>query len=69
MDLNKFTEKAQQAVLASQQLAESQHHSQINVEHLLISLLRQEDGIAPQILRKLGADVNEIARQVESELS
>jgi ATP-dependent Clp protease ATP-binding subunit ClpA len=40
MNLNKFTEKAQEAILASQQLAESHHHSQMNVEHLLIALSR-----------------------------
>ena len=69
MDLNRLTEKAQQAVMGSQQLAESHHHSQIDVEHLLLSLLGQEDGVAPQILRKLGANVQQMVGEVESTLS
>lgn len=69
MNLNRFTEKAQEAVLASQQFAESQHHSQIDVEHLLWALLDQEDGVVPQILGKLGLNVELIKKQLETELS
>ena len=40
--------------------AKSQHQSQIDVEHSLLSLLAQEDGVAPHVLRKLGTDVDGI---------
>ncbi|MFA4837262.1 MAG: ATP-dependent chaperone ClpB, partial [Dehalococcoidia bacterium] len=69
MNLNKFTEKAQEAVLNSQKLAEEQHHSQMDVEHLLMALLNQSDGVAPQILGKLNIDIDELKRQLEAELA
>ena len=69
MNLNKFTEKAQEAILASQQLAESQHHSQMDVEHLLLALISQEDGVVPQITRKMGIDPTILKQQLEAGLS
>ena len=69
MNLNKCTERAQEAVLASKQLAEDRHHSQIDVEHLLMGLLKQENGVVPQMLQKLGIDVRNITAQLETELS
>ena len=45
MNLNKFTEKAQEALLESQNLAQSLGHQSIEPEHLLLSLIRQIDGM------------------------
>ncbi len=45
MNLNRYTEKSQEAVLAAQQLAEDHSHSQIVPEHLLVSLLEQKGGV------------------------
>ena len=60
MNLNKYTEKAQEAILAAQQLAERASHAQIEPEHLLVALVEQRDGIVPEVLRKMqrrpGAD-------------
>ncbi|GAG32404.1 unnamed protein product, partial [marine sediment metagenome] len=69
MNVNKLTEKAQEAVLGAQKLAEEQNHSQIDVEHLLLALINQEDGVVPHVLRRLDIDVNSIKLQVESELN
>jgi ATP-dependent Clp protease ATP-binding subunit ClpB len=55
MRLDKFTEKAQEAVLAAQDEARSRRHAQTDPEHLLWALLQQEDGVAPQIVLKIGA--------------
>ncbi|NIN67321.1 MAG: ATP-dependent chaperone ClpB [Anaerolineae bacterium] len=68
MDLNRFTEKAQGAVVSAQELARSHNHSQIEPEHLLSALLSQEGGIAPQILRKLEVDPNLVGQRLEDEL-
>jgi ATP-dependent Clp protease ATP-binding subunit ClpB len=68
MNLNKFTEKAQEAVLGAQKLAESMGHAQIEPEHLLISLLEQPDGVAPAVLRKMQADPAELARTMRAEI-
>ncbi|MEJ2208971.1 MAG: Clp protease N-terminal domain-containing protein, partial [Anaerolineae bacterium] len=69
MDLNKFTEKAQQAVVQAQGLATEYSHSQIEGEHLLLALLRQSDGVVPQVVQALGLQPGELARQVERELN
>ena len=62
MNLNKYTEKAQEAVLTAQRLAEQMSHVQIEPEHLLAALVEQKDGIVPELLRKMGAAPDEIAR-------
>ena len=56
MNLKRYTEKAQAAVLAAQELANRSHHPQIEPEHLLLTLVDQPDGVVPSVLRKLGAD-------------
>ena len=61
MNINKYTEKAQEAVLGAQQLAESMNHSQIEPEHLLVALVEQPEGVVPQVLRKMAADPADIA--------
>jgi ATP-dependent Clp protease ATP-binding subunit ClpB len=62
MNLNKYTEKAQEAVLAAQQLAEQMSHAQIEPEHLLVALVEQREGVVPEVLRKTGVDPAGIAR-------
>ena len=50
MNLDKFTQKAQEAVLDAQRLAGENQQQQIEPEHLLLALLRQADGVAPQVV-------------------
>ncbi len=69
MDLNRFTEKSQGAVVSAQELARTHNHNQIEPEHLLLALLTQEGGIAPQILRKLEVDPGLVKQRVEEELA
>ena len=47
MNLNKFTEKAQEAVVAAPQLAPELNHAQVEPEHLLVTLVEQPDGVVP----------------------
>ena len=54
MNINKYTEKAQQAILQAQELASGYNHSQIDPEHILLALVRQQDGVVPQVLNKMG---------------
>jgi ATP-dependent Clp protease ATP-binding subunit ClpB len=69
MDLNQYTEKAQQAFQAAQRLAMKFGHQQLDVEHLLLALLDQEQGLAPAILAKadISADAMKIKLQRELE--
>jgi ATP-dependent Clp protease ATP-binding subunit ClpB len=69
MNLNKFTEKAQEAILEAQGLASQYNHSQIDPEHLLLSLLQQTDGVVPQIVQKLGGSPQTLQQRLESDLS
>ena len=68
MNLNKYTQKAQEGVLGAQRLAEEMNHAQIEPEHLLVTLSEQPEGIVPAVLRKLEVDPAAIARQIRSEL-
>ena len=68
MDLNRYTQKAQEAILGAQNLAEEHNHSQIEPEHLLLALLRQSDGVVPQVIAKLGSNPATLAASVEREL-
>ena len=56
MNLNTFTEKAQEAILGAQNLATEQNHSEVTPEHLLVVLVEQSGGIVPSILRKMSID-------------
>jgi ATP-dependent Clp protease ATP-binding subunit ClpB len=67
-NINKLTEKAQEAVYAAQELAQNQQHSQIEPEHLMTALLTQADGVVPQIFSALGANAESVAAQFNAEL-
>jgi ATP-dependent Clp protease ATP-binding subunit ClpB len=69
MNINKYTEKAQEAILNGQQLADREGHPEIVPEHLLLSLLEQKEGIVPGIVRKLNADPSTLAAEVRAELN
>jgi len=68
MRQDRFTEQAQEALALSQQLVHEYKHSQWDVEHVLLALLRLEKGLAGEILRKLGADPDEVRSRVEAAL-
>jgi ATP-dependent Clp protease ATP-binding subunit ClpB len=68
MNINKYTEKAQEGILAAQQLADREGHPEILPEHLLLTLLEQKEGIVPEIVRKLNADPSALAGAVRTEL-
>ena len=68
MRLDKLTVKSQEAMQEAQGVAERNGNQQVDVEHLLLALLLDEEGIALQILRRLGADVANIKRETEKEI-
>jgi ATP-dependent Clp protease ATP-binding subunit ClpB len=69
MDINRLTEKAQEALRSAQSEAMRQGHQQIDVEHLLVSLLQQEGGLARSVLDKTGVDADLVQKRVEDELA
>jgi ATP-dependent Clp protease ATP-binding subunit ClpB len=54
MNLNKLTEKSQAAMIEAQAIATRQNHQAVDVEHLLLALLEQEDGLIPRLVKKAG---------------
>src|SRR5262245_840505 len=69
MNLNKYTEKAQEAVLGAQKIAEQSSHAQIEPEHLLVALVEQREGVVPEILRKMQVDPADLSRAARELLS
>ncbi len=68
MDIQKFTEKAQQAAIGAQQDAVRMQHPQVTSLHLLLTLAEQEQGVVPRILEKLDANVNALISGVKAKL-
>src|SRR5262249_53666383 len=68
MDINRFTEKAQEALAASQRHASRLGNPQIEPEHLLVSLLEDREGLITQILHKMHIDVGALRRRAEAEI-
>src|SRR5258708_5404594 len=56
MNINKYTEKAREAVAAAVELAQTGNNPQVEPQHLLSPLVDQREGIVPGPLRKLAVD-------------
>ncbi len=69
MRFDKLTIKAQEAVQEAQQLAEQYRHPAIDNEHLLLALLRQEGGVVPSLLQKLGVMPRTVETAIAQELA
>jgi ATP-dependent Clp protease ATP-binding subunit ClpB len=68
MQLEKFTLKAQEALAASQKLAQERDHAQIEPEHLATALLEQEGGLAVPIFERIGASHAAVRAELEKRL-
>jgi ATP-dependent Clp protease ATP-binding subunit ClpB len=68
MDINRFTQKSQEAISAAQTKAARYGHQQVDVEHLLASLLDQEAGLASSIFSHLSIHIDALKRRVDQEL-
>jgi ATP-dependent Clp protease ATP-binding subunit ClpB len=68
MNLDKYTQKAQEAVLQAQQIAQEYSHQNIEPVHLLLALLRQEDGIVPALATKISGSPAALRQEVQQDL-
>ena len=66
MRFDRFTIKAQEALETAQNLAAEVQSPELGVQHLMLALIRQTDGIATPILQKLGVDTVGITSAVEA---
>src|SRR5881296_1816135 len=69
MDLNRFTEKSQEALRGAQALATRRNHQGVDVEHLLAALLEQPEGLAAALLAGAGIAPSAVRERVEQELN
>ncbi len=68
MKIERFTDKAREALAEANELAKQYNHSQIEVEHMLAALLAQEGGVVQQIISKAGGNVAAVRRIVDSDI-
>ena len=68
MNLDRYTQKSQEAILNAQRLAQELNHQAIEPLHLLAALLRQEDGVVPAIVTKVAGSVIALREEVAQEL-
>ena len=68
-DTNRFTQKSQEAIAQAQMMTERNGNSQVEPEHLLLSLLEQGDGVVPQVLTKLSMAPGALAQSVRQEIN
>ena len=69
MDLNRLTQKAQEALKQAQTTAVRFGHQEVDVEHLLLALIEQEQGLVPGILERIGATPAAMKGRVEEALA
>ncbi len=68
MDLNKFTQKSQEAVAEAQNIAIRGGHQSIDAEHLLLALVQQDNGLVGKLIEKSGIAPDHYIRALEEEL-
>src|SRR5688500_9613486 len=69
MQLDRYTEKAQEAIAAAQTAAQSMESPVLDAEHLLHALVEPDDGIPAETLRRLGVDLPAFRGEVAAALA
>ena len=68
IDLNRTTQKVQEALQEAQGQALQLGHAEIDGEHLLLALCRQQDGLVPRVLQKLGVPLQPVVDGLQQDL-
>src|SRR5665811_173058 len=61
----RYTEKAKKAIMIAQEEAINLNHDYIGTEHILIGLIKEEEGVASQVLRQLGVNIDKVVEELE----
>ena len=69
MKLDKFTQKSQEAIFQAQEIARDYSHQNIEPTHLLLALLRQDQGVVPAIVTKVAGSVQALRDELQNELA
>ncbi|MRX73476.1 ATP-dependent chaperone ClpB [Bacillus lacus] len=65
MDLQKYTENMQLALISAKEVAENYHHQELNSVHLLLALLQLPDSLANTLLERAGIQLDELKKKAE----
>jgi|YNPNPStandDraft_1061719.scaffolds.fasta_scaffold00167_23 ATP-dependent Clp protease ATP-binding subunit ClpB len=68
MNLEQYTQKAQEAILSAQRLAQELNHQAIEPAHLLLALLQQEEGVVPAVVTRVAGSVLALREEVRTDL-
>lgn len=68
MDINRFTQKSQEALTSAQSIAAQYGHQEVDVEHLALALVTQEEGFVPRVLDRAGVAPRGMATALEAAL-
>ena len=66
MNIEKFTENSQNAIFESQNIAISNGNQVLEVVHLHLALLKQNNGLVPKLLKNMGVELEEIIKDLET---
>ena len=69
MELEKYTQKSQEALLSAQNLAEDLNHQVIDPAHLLLALIQQKEGVVPAIVTQVAGSVDALKDELQKELN
>ena len=69
MDAQKLTQKSLEAIGQAQNLAIEHNNMQIEQEHLFYALLKQENGLIPQMMKKMGIDTESVEQALEEKMA
>ncbi|MFH2037114.1 MAG: ATP-dependent chaperone ClpB [Candidatus Zixiibacteriota bacterium] len=69
MNLNKFTQRSADAINYAQQKAQSESHPQMVPMHLLFALLKQDEGLVGQVIKKIDIDLDNLISKVDGQLA
>ncbi|MFE6128418.1 ATP-dependent chaperone ClpB [Streptomyces sp. NPDC056437] len=69
MDMNRLTQKSQEALQEAQTIAGRLHQTEVDGEHLLLALLDQPDGLIPRLFDQAGADTEALRSALSAELA
>ena len=68
MKFDRFTERALDAASRSYEILQRYSHNQVDTEHLLLALLEQPEGVIPQVLEKLGVNIEAVKSRLDGVL-
>ncbi len=69
MNIEKYTQNAQGAIIDSQNLAIEYGHQMLDGEHILMALLKQNDGLIPKLLKNMNVNLESLMADVDAELN